>query len=602
MWPGSTPSSVVNAAASLTIMAIIIAALYLGAHILIPLALAGVLSFLLQPLVRWVRARLLPRTLAVLSVVMVTTFFIGLAGSFLAREVSYLVGDLPKYESNLRDKAKAASNALQSVGIWSNAFQMFERMETDFKTAKDAPPLKVEIKQEDLRSLTTLLAYAKLTLAPLATLGLTFLFTIFILLQYNDLRDRVVFLFGPSEIGRTTQAFNEAAHDLSKFFRLQAGLNLSFGIVVGLALWLIGLPNPVLWGALAAVSRFVPYVGGIVAAVGPILIAASVDPGWGMVITTAVVIILAEVLVGYAVEPLLFGTHTPMSPLAVLAAASFWTTVWGPVGLILAVPITLAIVVFGEHVPRLAFLRVLFGNTPTLSEAQRLYHQLLAGNASVAIEDAGEATKDRQSVIAYAENVFLPAMAIASRDLRHGVFRDEQLAELKRTTKEFVEQFKEIAEDHFLHEVQGVDAAAEDCRVVVVGGRGPFDQAAAELSAFVISDPKSNLVSCTALGGLTGIASAAAPDEGAVRYLVIVTAGGVTDAQLDLLSRRALRDLRPERIGILIADHVSPKEARAEIKKPKFHSLKALRADVLGKAGEKKKQPAATPDHKTAAE
>ena len=232
MWPGSSPTSLVNGAAGMTIIALVIAALHFADDFLIPLALAGFLSFILQPLVQWLDDRRWPRPMAVLSVVVVTTILLSLASLFLAREVSNLAAELPRYETNLREKARAAADALQSVGVWHKAAKVLERVEGELKTQPtEAAPLKVEVRQ-DLRPLAALLDLVHLSLSPLATVGLVFLFTVFILLQYHDLRDRIVRLMGPGEIGRSTQALNEAALDLAHFFRLQASLNLSFGIIV----------------------------------------------------------------------------------------------------------------------------------------------------------------------------------------------------------------------------------------------------------------------------------------------------------------------------------------------------------------------------------
>ena len=441
MWPGSSPSSLVNGAAGLTIIALVIAALHYADDFLIPLALAGLLSSILQPLVQWLDEPVASPLCCLVSCGgddMLARF----GRHFLGREASNLAAELPRYEANLREKAKTAAETLQSVGVWHNASKVLERVEGELKTSStEAPPLKVEVRAEETRPLAALLAYVQLTLSPLATIGLTFLFTVFILLQYHDLRDRIVHLMGPTEIGRSTQALNEAALDLSRFFRLQAGLNLSFGVAVGIVLWLIGLPNPALWGALAAVSRFIPYIGGVVAAIGPLLIAASVEPGWGKLIATASAIAAAEFTVAHIIEPLLFGTKTRLSPLAVLIAAAFWTTLWGPVGLILALPLTLGLVVFGEHITHLAFLRTLLGNNPALTSEQRLYHLLLAGDASEAAEEAAKFL-DSRSFEDYLEEVAIPALSIAAKDSNSGVLRREQLIDLKESIEEFIESAK----------------------------------------------------------------------------------------------------------------------------------------------------------------
>ena len=515
MWRGSSPSSLVNGAAGLTIIALVIAALHFADDFLIPLALAGFLSFILQPLVQWLDNHGWPRPLAVSSVVLLTTLLLGLAGIFLAREASNLAAELPRYEANLRAKAKTVADTLQSVGVWHNASKVLERVEGELKTPlTEAPPLKVEVRQGEVRPLASLLAYVQLTLSPLATIGLTFLFTVFILLQYHDLRDRIVHLMGPKEIGRSTQALNEAALDLSHFFRLQAGLNLSFGVAVGFILWLIGLPNPALWGALAAVSRFIPYIGGLAAAVGPLLIAASVEPGWSKLIATVSAIAAAEFTVAHIIEPLLFGSKTRLSPLAVLIAAAFWTSTWGPVGLVLALPLTLGLVVFGEHIPHLAFLRVLLGNNPALTAEQRLYHLLLAGDASEAVEDAAKYVAERPWE-EYLDEVAIPALAIASRDSNSGVLRREQLVDLKETTKEFVQQcigLIELSDDKKVETEPNLTPIGG--RIVVVPGLGSFDQAAGELFVSAARLSGYARATCTSPGGLTGISAEAERREG----------------------------------------------------------------------------------------
>ena len=476
MWPGSSPSSLINGAAGLTIFALVIAGLYLTRDVMIPLVAAGFLSFLLQPLVQWLVDCRLPRALAVTIIVLSSFVVLGTIGTFLAREVSALADELPRYEFNLRLKARDAAEQLQGVGVWTNAANVLKRIEGELaQPSTKTEPLKVEVQSGSSSPFATLIRYAELSLKPLTTIGLMFLFTVFILLQYHDIRDRVVRLMGATEIGRSTQALNEAALDLSHFFRLQAALNVSFGLAIGVALWIIGIPNAPLWGAIAALSRFVPYVGGILAAFFPLLMAASLEPGWGTLVLTGAVVIAAEFAVGQFVEPLLFGSKTRLSPLAVLLCAAFWTGIWGPIALILAVPLTLSLVVFGEHIPPLAFLRVMLGNEPALTPEQRLYHLLLAGDASQAAEEASRWI-EKSSVVDYLDQVAVPAFAIAARDSNRGVLRAEQLDELKTTAKEFVELCRDFDE---LQRERSDDSNSKDKRrstVLILPARGAFDQ------------------------------------------------------------------------------------------------------------------------------
>ena len=263
---------------------------------------------------------------------------------------------------------------------------------------------------------------------------------------------------------------------------------------------------------------------------------------------------------GQIVEPLLFGTKTRLSPLAVLLAAAFWTTLWGPVGLILALPLTLGLVVFGEHIPHLAFLRVLLGNNPALTAEQQLYHLLLAGDASEAAEGAAKFLNER-SLEDYLEEVAIPALSIAAKDSNNGVLRREQLIDLKETTGEFVELCKDMVEmrNEQKAEPRAITPVARGS-LVAIPGRGSFDQAAGELFVLALRMAGDETATCTSPGGLTGISAAAARCKSPIKYVAIITVGGVTRTQLDLLRRRAQRDLCPDRLGVFIATSIDQPE------------------------------------------
>ena len=260
MWPGGSPTAV-NGAAGLTIVALIIAALYVGRDLLMPLALAGILSFILAPLLRRLTDWGVPRGLAVAVVITAVVSAVTAGATLAGREAAQLVEDVPRYESTLRDKARFMHSMFGTPGIWQRAVETLRNVEQEVRNPEtEAKPLKIEVAQNSDWSIAVLLDFTRSTLPSLATGGLALLFTIFILLQYGDLRDRAVRLMGVREIGRSTQALNEAGSDLAQFFLLQASLNASFGIVVGIALWAIGIPSSGLWGALAAIMRFVPFI------------------------------------------------------------------------------------------------------------------------------------------------------------------------------------------------------------------------------------------------------------------------------------------------------------------------------------------------------
>jgi hypothetical protein len=277
--------------------------------------------------------------------------------------------------------------------------------------------------------------------------------------------------------------------------------------------------------------------------------AASVEPGWAKLIQTGIMLAVAEFVTGQLVEPLLYGAKTRLSPLAVLLSAAFWTAIWGPAGLILAVPLTLGLVVFGEHIPHLSFLRLLLGNEPALSAEQRLYHLLLAGDEAQAAEEASKKIEET-SVIKYLDEVCFPALAIAARDTTRGILRREQLTELTQTGEEFSELCEEIIRSG-AHEV-GQATEGRVPAVHIIPGRGPFDQIAAKLGAAALRQSTAMNVTTSESSGLTAISAyvASSPNE-QIDYAALVSVGGITSTQSALLVRKLLRELRPKAAGLL---------------------------------------------------
>jgi predicted PurR-regulated permease PerM len=545
LWSGSSSNPAVNGAAALIIVALVIAGLYGGRDLLIPLALAGLLSFILFPLVRRLINWGVPQGLAV-TFVMTVLIAVVLGGvTFAGHQVAQLLEELPQHETNLREKARHVHSLLGGTGIWQRAIETLRNVEQEVHDpGTESKPLKIEVAPS--QPLSVFLEYTRSTLPSIATAGLSLVMTIFILLQYGELRDRIVRLMGVAEIGRSTQALNEAGYDLAHFLLLQTGLNVSFGVFIAAALWLIGIPSPGLWGALAALMRFVPYVGSALAAIFPIALAAMVDPGWWKLIETAAVFIGGDIIVGQFVEPLLFGSRTRLSSIAVVFGAAFWTLLWGPVGLILAVPLTLTIVVIGQHVPHLEFLRVLLGNEPVLEPHQRLYRQLLAGDTTEAAKNA-ERLLEESGYIKYLDETVIPCLQLASDDRQRGVLGKGQMEDLKVVLPEYIGQVKELLdfkdEQRSPWSGEGKTASPnESATAVVVAGRGIIDLAVAELVADAIRSEVGISTQCPSLGGLTGISTAGGTVHDApTDMIVLVSVGEVTGAQLGLLVNRAKR-------------------------------------------------------------
>ena len=301
------------------------------------------------------------------------------------------------------------------------------------------------MRQPEPKGLEAIAQLVRPLLTPLATSALVVLFLVFILLQREDLRDRFLRLAGTADLQRTTAALDDAASRLSRFFLAQTLLNTGFGIVIAGGLWVIGVPNAVLWGILAGLMRFVPFIGGFIAAFFPIALAAAVDPGWSMVLATAALFLIAEPLAGHIVEPLLYGQHTGLSPVAIVVAALFWTLLWGPIGLLLATPLTVCLVVLGKHIEALEFIAVALGDEPALKPEEQFYQRLLAGNAIEAAAEAEDQLKE-QSLLEFYEAVPMRALGLAQVDAASGKLSLEKQAQLRDGIADVVEDLAEEAQ------------------------------------------------------------------------------------------------------------------------------------------------------------
>ncbi|MDT7952097.1 MAG: AI-2E family transporter, partial [Acetobacteraceae bacterium] len=276
--------------------------------------------------------------------------------------------------------------------------------------------------------------YLSPILSPLATLGIVFIVAVFALLQREDLRDRLIRVLGSDDLHRTTLAIDDGARRLSHYFVAQLSINTVFGVVVGIGLLVIGVPNPVLWAILSGLLRFVPYVGSLLSAVLPMALAAAVEPGWWMVLWTLGLYVVVEGVTGQVIEPMVYGHSTGLSPFSVVVAAIFWSWVWGPVGLIMSTPLTLCLVVMGRHIKRLEFLDVLLGDRPALTPVESFYQRILAGDADEAEDHAERLLKDR-SLSTYYDEVALKGLQLAANDAQRGVLGHAQMDRIKSTVK-----------------------------------------------------------------------------------------------------------------------------------------------------------------------
>ncbi|TQF27899.1 transporter [Bradyrhizobium sp. UNPF46] len=444
--------ALLGAVATAILTVIIIAMLYFGRDIFVPVALAILLSFVLAPLVGLLQRNHVPRGLAVVSVVVVAFMLIFAMGSLLATQLTQLAGDLPRYQSTISEKIQAFRDTKAGRSTLERASDMLKDLSKELDKPKDtpsvprtgivpgsnasAPPVPVEVRQPDPGALESLRTLISPLIHPLATTGIIIIFVIFILIQREDLRNRFIRLAGSSDLQRTTAALDDAASRLSKLFLTQLILNGAFGVVIGTGLWFIGIPSAILWGILAAALRFVPYVGAVIAAAFPLALAVAIDPGWSMLLWTLALFLVVEPLVGHVVEPMVYGRSTGLSPVAVVASATFWTALWGPIGLVLATPLTICLVVLGRHVERLEFLDVMFGDRPALSPPEIFYQRMLAGDPTEAAEKAEEFLKER-SLASYYDEVALKGLQLAQADAERNTLDQERLTKIRDAVSEF---------------------------------------------------------------------------------------------------------------------------------------------------------------------
>ena len=466
--------------------AIIVAAIYLGQPILMPAALAVLLAFALAPVAERLRRLHLGHVPSVLLTVLFAFLIIGALGAYIGSEFAHLAGDLPRYQTNLSHKIDSIRGAAHGNGLIARASAMLDQLDNEFtgavETANTATqaaekPTLVEIKQDDGGPLHIVQAIAGPLLAPLATATIVIIFVIFILLQKEDLRDRFIRLAGAHDLRRTTIALDDAANRLSRYLLIQTAINTCFGIIIGTGLWLIGIPNAGLWGLIATMFRFVPYIGVPLAAVLPVALAVAIDPGWGKVAMTAGLYGVVESITGQAIEPVLYGRSTGLSATAILVAATFWTWVWGPVGLLLSTPLTMCLVVVGRHVEHLRFLDVLLGDKPALGHEESLYLRLLQGDPDEAANHAEVYLKEKP-LAAYYDEVVLKALTLAQHDIQRGALDSERRHRVRETLQGLLHNLSEHGA-HLIAAEAAMLELPEDWKsepILCVAGHSDFDE------------------------------------------------------------------------------------------------------------------------------
>jgi len=489
---------------------VVVAAMYFAQDVLIPLALAVLLTFLLTPLVMRLERRRLGRIPSVIIVVTLALGMLAAIGYGVYLQAEELGDHLPEYRTNVIAKLErvrpkrgglvervketiedvsqnvanppASEPATQSattpaaathpesqphasrpgrpasVGIAGDVQTKIPATNPATQPAgTKTNPIWVLISNEGSSPLRTLETTIGPLLSPLGTAGIVIVFTIFMLLAREDLRDRIMRLIGQGQLTTTTQALSDAAQRVSRYLLAQSIVNGTYGVAIALGLWFIGVPNPLLFGLLCAILRFIPYIGPWIGASFPLIVSIGAFSGFRQFVETVGWFVLIELISNNVVEPWLYGSSTGLSTIAVLVSAVFWTWLWGPVGLLLSTPLTVLLVVMGKYVPQLAFLDILLGDEPVLSPAERLYQRLLALDQEEGTELVREQMASTSLEQVY-ENLLLPALAMAEQDQHRGRLDRERQNFIRQAMRDIVD---ELGDEARMAEIRRAAAATE---------------------------------------------------------------------------------------------------------------------------------------------
>jgi predicted PurR-regulated permease PerM len=492
-----------------------IAALYFGRDIFMPLAIAVLFTFALAPVVSGLRKLHVPRPAAVIAVVLAAFAAIVLFGMVVGSQLGSLAENLPLYQKNIETKMQSIKDANFGAGIYDRVSKLLEKLGRQIQEDQPpapgaeapaepapAPPLPVQIVEPELQPLQVLETIIGPLVQPLATGGIIVVVVVFMLLRREDLRDRFIRLVGAGDLHRTTEALQEAGKRVGQYLLMQLVVNVTYAIPIGVGLWIIGVPNALLWGSMALVFRFVPFIGPVISSIFPLALALAVDPGWSMLILTVALFVAVELVTNYVIEPWLYGSRTGLSPLAIIVAAILWTWLWGPLGLLLSTPLTVCLVVLGRHVPRFEFLDVMFGNKPVLEPHQQLYQRLLAGDPDEATHRAETFVEDHDLITFY-EEVAIPALALGEVDRARGVMSGDRRRRVAASALALVDNLEDYAKEEAVaeeetesspEEAEAADEVEHEALpdgtgklVVCVGGRGELDNVAVAMLAQVLN-------------------------------------------------------------------------------------------------------------------
>lgn len=442
---------------------LVIVVLYWAQTLLIPIALAVLLTFVLAPLVSLLQ-RVIGRVPAVLLTVTLT--FALLAGALwgLANQVTALAGDLPRFRDNIVQKAVEVRRMVKEGSV-EKVQQTLDEIQAEVNRVdkpKGTPPASVVVQSEQVASLWGFPTWLGPVAGPLATAGFVIVLLVFMLLEREDLRGRLLRLIGHGNLVATTRALDEAGERVSRQLLMQALVNALYGVAVGAGLYVIGVPYPLLWAALGAVLRFIPYVGPVIAAGAPIVIALAALPGWTRPLWVIAMFVTVELFTNLVLETVLYAGAVGVSQVALLIAVAFWTWLWGPMGLLMATPLTVCLVVLGKHVPGLQFLSTLMADAPALSPDAAYYQRLLARDQSEALDIVDHHVKNNDPDTVY-DALLIPALNYVERDKLEGGLTEEEETLVADATRELMPDVMVAArEAHAAERAEAAEAAGTD--------------------------------------------------------------------------------------------------------------------------------------------
>jgi predicted PurR-regulated permease PerM len=470
---------------------LVIVVLYWAQAVIVPIALAVLLTFVLTPPVNWLE-RWLGRVPAVLAAVTLVFLVLGLAGWGLARQMDHLADDLPTYRGNIFAKIADVRGAGKGGSV-EKVQETIEGIKTELGQSSEPArraPRPVVVTSEPVAGFPGFSWLGPL-LGPLGTAGLVLAMVIFMLLERRDLRDRLIGLFGHGRLTVTTRAFDEAGTRVSRQLLMQSLVNLVYGIAAGIGLYLLGVPYAFVWAALGAALRFIPYVGPVIAAGAPILVSLAALPGWVGPLWVVALFVALELFTNLVLETVLYAGAAGVSQVALLVSVAFWTWLWGPLGLLMATPLTVCLVVLGKHVPGLEFVGTLMADTPALAPEYGYYQRLLARDQSEAADIIERHLKVEAPRSVY-DALLLPALNYAERDrLEQRLSADEETAVIDATREllsDTAESIRRLEPEPSPPDDPSRAGPREALRVMGVATNGGADELALEMLGHLLND------------------------------------------------------------------------------------------------------------------